>query len=42
VKFALGQHCYEDSIHMPHSSPELRAADKMEHEVPPTLRWSKS
>jgi hypothetical protein len=43
VKFALGQHCYEDSIHMlwlGQRLPELRVTEKMEHEVPPTLRWS--
>ncbi len=43
VKFALGQHCYEDSIHslwLGQRLPELRVVDQMEHEVPPTLRWS--
>jgi hypothetical protein len=43
VKFALGQHCYEDSIHsfwIGQRLPELRVTDDMESEVPPTLRWS--
>jgi hypothetical protein len=43
VKFALGQHCYEDSIHafwLGQRLPELRVTEKMELEVPPTLRWS--
>jgi hypothetical protein len=43
VKFALGQHCYEDSIHslwLGQRLPELRVVDDMEHEMPPTLRWS--
>ncbi|MEX2225358.1 MAG: hypothetical protein WEB52_02785 [Dehalococcoidia bacterium] len=43
VKFALGQHCYEDSIHsfwIGQRLPELRVTDDMENNVPPTLRWS--
>lgn len=43
VKFALGQHCYEDSIHsfwLGQRLPELRVTDDMELSVPPTLRWS--
>ena len=43
VKFALGQHCYEDSIHslwLGQRLPELRVVDQIEHAVPPTLRWS--
>ncbi len=43
VKFALGQHCYEDSIHslwLGQRLPELRVVDDVEHDVPPTLRWS--
>lgn len=43
VKFALGQHCYEDSIHsfwIGQRLPELRVTDDMEAGVPPTLRWS--
>jgi hypothetical protein len=43
VKFALGRHCYEDSIHsfwLGQRLPELRVVDKMENDVPPTLRWS--
>ena len=43
VKFALGRHCYEDSIHafwLGQRLPELRVIDKLEVDVPPTLRWS--
>ena len=43
VKFALGRHCYEDSIHafwLGQRLPELRVVDQMEVDVPPTLRWS--
>lgn len=43
VKFALGQHCYEDSIHafwLGQRLPELRVVDQLEVDVPPTLRWS--
>lgn len=43
VKFALGQHCYEDSIHsfwLGQRLPELRVSEQLEQDVPPTLRWS--
>jgi hypothetical protein len=43
VKFALGQHCYEDSIHslwLGQRLPELRVTDEMEREMPPTFTWS--
>ena len=43
VKFALGQHCYEDSIHsfwIGQRLPELRVTDEMVLDVPPTFRWS--
>lgn len=43
VKFALGQHCYEDSIHslwIGQRLPELRVTEDMELTLPPTLRWS--
>jgi hypothetical protein len=43
VKFALGQHCFEDSIHsfwIGQRLPELRVTDDMATDVPPTLRWS--
>jgi hypothetical protein len=43
VKFMLGQHCYEDSIHslwIGQRLPELRVTEEMETELPPTLRWS--
>lgn len=43
VKFALGEHCYEDSIHsfwLGQRLPEVRVSEEMEHDVPPTLRWS--
>jgi hypothetical protein len=43
VKFALGQHCYEDSIHslwLGQRLPELRVTEDMELALPPTLRWS--
>lgn len=43
VKFALGQHCYEDSIHslwLGQRLPELRVTDEIEIQLPPTLRWS--
>jgi len=43
VKFALGRHCYEDSIHsfwLGQRLPELRVVDEIELDVPPTLRWS--
>ena len=41
VKFALGEHCYQDSIHsfwLGQRLPEVRVTDEMEHDVPPTLR----
>jgi hypothetical protein len=43
VKFALGEHCYQDSIHslwIGQRLPELRVVEDMEHDVPPTMRWS--
>jgi hypothetical protein len=43
VKFALGQHCFEDSIHafwLGQRLPELRVTEQVELDVPPTLRWS--
>lgn len=43
VKFMLGQHCYEDSIHafwIGQRLPELRVSEQVEQAVPPTLRWS--
>lgn len=43
VKFTLGRHCYEDSIHslwLGQRLPELRVTEEMELEIPPTLRWS--
>ncbi len=43
VKFTLGQHCYEDSIHsfwIGQRLPELRISDEVSHDVAPTLRWS--
>ena len=43
VKFALGRHCYEDSIHslwLGQRLPEVRVTDEMELEMPPTFRWS--
>lgn len=43
VKFTLGQHCYEDSIHslwLGQRLPELRVNEEMELSLPPTLRWS--
>ena len=43
VKFALGRHCYEDSIHslwLGQRLPELRVTEQMEDTLPPTLRWS--
>lgn len=43
VKFALGQHCYEDSIHsfwLGQRLPELRVTEEMALDVPPTLTWS--
>ena len=43
VKFALGEHCYQDSIHsfwLGQRLPELRVTDDMPPEVAPTLVWS--
>ncbi|MEP6870802.1 MAG: hypothetical protein ABI939_03020 [Anaerolineaceae bacterium] len=43
VKFALGEHCYHDSIHshwLGQRLPELRVTEKMDLETPPTLRAS--
>ena len=43
VKFNLGRHCYEDSIHalwLGQRLPELRVTEQMEEQLPPTLRWS--
>jgi len=43
VKFALGEHCYEDSIHafwIGQRLPEVRITEDQELDVPPTLRWS--
>ena len=43
LKFALGEHCYHDSIHsfwLGQRLPELRQTEKMDLETPPTLRSS--
>jgi hypothetical protein len=43
VKFALGEHLYQDSIHsfwIGQRLPELRVTEDMELSVPPTIRWS--
>lgn len=43
VKFTLGQHCYEDSIHsfwIGQRLPELRVTEQMARDVPPTFTWS--
>ncbi|MEP7216992.1 MAG: hypothetical protein ABI782_12125 [Anaerolineaceae bacterium] len=43
VKFALGEHCYHDSIHshwLGQRLPELRVTEKMDLQTPPTLRTS--
>ena len=43
VKFMLGQHCYEDSIHsfwIGQRLPELRVTEQVAHDVPPTFTWS--
>ncbi len=43
VKFALGEHCYEDSIHslwLGQRLPELRVTEGVDHRMPPTLRYS--
>lgn len=43
VKFALGEHCYHDSIHsfwLGQRLPELRQTEKMDLDAPPTFRSS--
>ena len=43
VKFALGEHCYEDSIHsfwLGQRLPELRVTEKMDIDTAPTIRAS--
>src|SRR5690349_12920040 len=43
LKFALGEHCYHDSIHsfwLGQRLPELRVTEKADIETPPTLRTS--
>jgi hypothetical protein len=43
VKFALGEHCYQDSIHsfwLGQRLPELRVIEGMDINSPPTLRSS--
>ena len=43
VKFALGRHCYEDSVHslwLGQRLPELRVTEDVESGMPPTLRWA--
>jgi hypothetical protein len=43
AKFALGEHCYHDSIHaywLGQRLPELRVLDGADHAAPPTLRSS--
>jgi hypothetical protein len=43
VKFALGEHCYHDSVHafwLGQRLPELRQTQNMDFETPPTLRSS--
>ena len=43
AKFALGEHCYHDSVHafwLGQRLPELRVTDQMDQEAPPTLRSS--
>lgn len=43
VKFALGEHCYHDSIHsfwLGQRLPELRKTEKMDFQTPPTFRTS--
>ncbi len=43
VKFALGEHCYQDSIHsfwLGQRLPELRVIEGADLEAPPTLRSS--
>jgi hypothetical protein len=43
VKFMLGQHCYEDSIHsfwIGQRLPEVRVTEQIARDVPPTFTWS--
>lgn len=43
VKFALGEHCYQDSIHsfwLGQRLPEVRITEQLDVESPPTLRTS--
>ena len=43
VKFALGEHCYQDSVHsfwLGQRLPELRVTEQMARDVPPTFTWS--
>lgn len=43
VKFALGEHCYHDSIHslwLGQRLPELRVTEHMDLATPPTIRGS--
>jgi hypothetical protein len=43
VKFALGEHCYQDSVHsfwLGQRLPELRVIEGADLEAPPTLRSS--
>ncbi len=43
VKFALGEHCYHDSVHsfwLGQRLPELRVTGNMDQATPPTLRTS--
>ncbi len=43
VKFALGEHCYHDSIHsfwLGQRLPELRKTENMDYQTPPTFRAS--
>lgn len=43
VKFALGEHCYQDSVHsfwLGQRLPELRVTEGADIEAPPTLRGS--
>ena len=43
LKFAFGEHCYQDSIHsfwLGQRLPELRQTENMDFQAPPTLRSS--
>jgi hypothetical protein len=43
LKFALGEHCYQDSIHsywLGQRLPELRVTDRIDIATPPTFRTS--